>query len=130
MTHTEEYAAPFAKEYVPASQPVQDAAPLLSQAGRVAVPQRGAPGEWADGYLALCAIVKDQGAELTEWLEYHRWLGVGRVYVYDNNSTVRTWGRRWWLGRVWRQAGRRWCRPREQRRRKTEWRSMARRRTP
>jgi hypothetical protein len=33
--------------------------------------------------------VKNQHADLREWLEYHKWLGVGKVYVYDNNSTVR-----------------------------------------
>lgn len=30
------------------------------------------------------------GASLIEWLEYHRLLGVGRFYVYDNGSTDRT----------------------------------------
>lgn len=47
------------------------------------------PGEFPDGYVAICAIVKNQHRDIREWLEYHRWLGVGKVYVYDNNSTVR-----------------------------------------
>jgi hypothetical protein len=53
------------------------------------VPEKDDPAEFPDGYMAICAIVKNQVRDIREWLEYHRWLGVGKVYVYDNNSTVR-----------------------------------------
>ena len=53
------------------------------------VPDKDDPAEFPDGYMAICAIVKNQARDIREWLEYHRWLGVGKVYVYDNNSTVR-----------------------------------------
>lgn len=47
-----------------------------------------APEDYPDGYVAVCTVVKDQQQDLLEWLEYHRFIGVGKVYVYDNNSTV------------------------------------------
>lgn len=47
-------------------------------------PQEGHP----EGYVALCVIVKNQAADLQEWLQYHRFIGISRVYLYDNNSTV------------------------------------------
>jgi hypothetical protein len=37
--------------------------------------------------LAVCAIFKDEGAYLEEWLEFHRLVGVERFYLYDNNSS-------------------------------------------
>jgi hypothetical protein len=40
------------------------------------------------GYVAMCVIVKNQAADLQEWLQYHRFIGVEKVYLYDNNSTV------------------------------------------
>ena len=36
--------------------------------------------------VALCLIVKDD-IDLEEWLQYHVALGVGIIYVFDNNST-------------------------------------------
>lgn len=48
--------------------------------------------EFPEGYVALCVIVKDQAADLREWLQYHRWIGISRVYLFDNNSTVREAG--------------------------------------
>ena len=38
------------------------------------------------GDVSLCLIVKDD-LDLEEWVEYHLALGVGRVYLFDNNST-------------------------------------------
>ena len=39
-------------------------------------------------YLAICLGVKDQNEDLREWIEYHRYIGVGKFYVFDDNSTV------------------------------------------
>ena len=71
--------------------------PLAPYAAR----QHAAPGDPAGSHIALTAMVKNavrserphrvaHGAELLEWLEYHRLLGVGRFYLYDNGSTDRT----------------------------------------
>ena len=38
-------------------------------------------------YLAMCLAVKDQHADIREWLEHHQRLGVGKFYIYDNNSS-------------------------------------------
>ncbi|KAI8466105.1 MAG: hypothetical protein J3K34DRAFT_524780 [Monoraphidium minutum] len=46
-----------------------------------------ARARWPDGYVALCVVAKDQHRDLRYWLEYHRWLGVDRVYVADHNSS-------------------------------------------
>lgn len=69
-----------------------NANPLLGPKGPVKVPEKTEPEEFPDGYMAICAIVKNQHKDIREWLEYHRWLGVQKVYIYDNNSTVRACG--------------------------------------
>lgn len=38
--------------------------------------------------FAICAAAKDQNADALEWLEYHKSIGVSKVYWMDNNSTV------------------------------------------
>ncbi len=38
------------------------------------------------GELAAVVIVKDEGAYIEEWLEFHRLMGCGHIYVYDNGS--------------------------------------------
>lgn len=37
--------------------------------------------------VAVCAIFKDEGEFLREWLEYHLLVGVEHFYMYNNNST-------------------------------------------
>ncbi len=37
-------------------------------------------------YLTLCAIAKDEGSYLEEWVEWHLAQGVERIYFYDNES--------------------------------------------
>ena len=39
-------------------------------------------------YLAVCLGVKDQHLDLREWIEYHQRLGVGKFYIFDDNSSV------------------------------------------
>lgn len=36
--------------------------------------------------VALCAIAKDEGDYLGEWLDYHFSLGVSHIYLYDNHD--------------------------------------------
>ena len=38
-------------------------------------------------FLGICAIVKNEGAYIHEWLTYHRVIGVERFTLYDNGST-------------------------------------------
>ena len=38
-------------------------------------------------YLAVCAIAKNEGPYLKEWIEWHRKMGVEKFYIYDNEST-------------------------------------------
>ena len=38
-------------------------------------------------YLAVCAIAKNEGPYLVEWIEWHRRQGVEKFYIYDNEST-------------------------------------------
>ncbi|NES76928.1 MULTISPECIES: glycosyltransferase family 92 protein [unclassified Okeania] len=40
--------------------------------------------------LSICAIMKDEGPYLEEWLEFHKLVGVEKFYLYDNNSTDNT----------------------------------------
>lgn len=41
-------------------------------------------------YLAMCAIAKNEGPYLQEWIEYHRIQGVEKFYLYDNESDDNT----------------------------------------
>ena len=41
-------------------------------------------------YLALCAIAKNEGRYLQEWIEYHKMLGVEKFFIYDNESADNT----------------------------------------
>lgn len=36
--------------------------------------------------LSICAIMKNEGPYLIEWLEFHKLMGVERFYLYDNCS--------------------------------------------
>ncbi len=38
-------------------------------------------------YLSLCTCFKNEGANLKEWIEYHKLIGVDHFYLYNNNST-------------------------------------------
>jgi hypothetical protein len=37
-------------------------------------------------YLSVCAIYRDEGPYLEEWIEFHRLVGVERFFLYDNDS--------------------------------------------
>ena len=41
-------------------------------------------------YLAVVAIVKNEGRYLSEWIEFQRLMGADQVYLYDNGSTDNT----------------------------------------
>jgi hypothetical protein len=38
-------------------------------------------------YLAACAIYRDEAPYLREWVEFHRLVGVEKLFLYDNLST-------------------------------------------
>lgn len=40
--------------------------------------------------LTVVAIIKNEGAYIKEWIEYHRLVGVERFYLYDNQSDDNT----------------------------------------
>ncbi|CAN0450946.1 unnamed protein product [Ectocarpus sp. 12 AP-2014] len=37
--------------------------------------------------MVICTMFKNEAPYLEEWLQYHRLLGVSKVYMYDNNSS-------------------------------------------
>ena len=37
-------------------------------------------------YLSVCAVYRDEGPYLAEWIEFHRLMGVERFFLYDNTS--------------------------------------------
>lgn len=49
-----------------------------------------APCNGAATDVAICAIIKNEAAHLLEWVAYHRLIGVGKFFLYDNNSTDAT----------------------------------------
>lgn len=69
--------APFGKQ--PTRAAVREPDQIESSAKRTSSPY---------GDVAICAVVKDQHRDIREWIEYHRWIGVSKIYLYDNNSTV------------------------------------------
>lgn len=36
----------------------------------------------------MCLVVKNQGDDLREWVDYHRSIGVEKFYIFDDNSTI------------------------------------------
>lgn len=36
--------------------------------------------------FAICAIFKNEALYLEEWIEYHRFIGINKFYLYNNNS--------------------------------------------
>ena len=40
--------------------------------------------------LAICAIGKNEGAYLKEWVEYHKLVGIEKIFFYDNESNDNT----------------------------------------
>jgi hypothetical protein len=38
-------------------------------------------------YLSICAIYRDEGPYLREWVEFHRLVGVERFFLYNNESS-------------------------------------------
>lgn len=38
-------------------------------------------------YLNICAIAKNEGLYLKDWVEYHRAIGVDRIVIYNNGSS-------------------------------------------
>ncbi|KAG2431632.1 hypothetical protein HYH02_013209 [Chlamydomonas schloesseri] len=40
------------------------------------------------GYLAACLLTRDGNRDVREWIEYHLFAGVEKVFVIDHNSTV------------------------------------------
>ena len=55
-------------------------------------PEKGyAPGDRSraprpKAYLSVCAIYRDEAADLAEWVEFHRLVGVERFFLYNNFS--------------------------------------------
>lgn len=41
----------------------------------------------AHSYLSLCCVAKDE-PDIREWVEYHHDMGVGKFYLFDNNSSI------------------------------------------
>jgi len=37
--------------------------------------------------LSICAIIKNEAKYIKEWIEFHRLVGVGHFYLYNNNSS-------------------------------------------
>ena len=40
--------------------------------------------------MAIVAISKNEGLYITEWIEYHRLVGITKIYLYDNDSSDNT----------------------------------------
>ncbi|XP_022081939.1 uncharacterized protein LOC110974529 [Acanthaster planci] len=45
------------------------------------------PREGKKRFLSMCTMLKDMDVAVPKWLDYHRYLGVEHVYIYDNSNT-------------------------------------------
>ncbi|WP_146032591.1 glycosyltransferase [Sphingobium sp. SA916] len=62
--------------------------PSVASGAIIRAPRFVSPGRKGDqGYLAICAILKNEAINILEWIAYHRAIGVEKFYLYDNNST-------------------------------------------
>jgi Glycosyltransferase family 92 len=52
-------------------------------------PEGAVPDQLQD-YLSVCAIVKNEGAYIREWVEFHLLVGVEKFYIYDNGCEDNT----------------------------------------
>lgn len=43
--------------------------------------------EWTKNKLSFVAIIKNEAPYIIEWIEFHKLVGVGKFYIYDNEST-------------------------------------------
>ena len=41
-------------------------------------------------FISICAIMKNEGKNISEWINYHKLIGIEHFYLYDNNSTDNT----------------------------------------
>eukprot|EP00887_Chlorella_sp_A99_P002406 scaffold10.g2406.t1 len=57
------------------------------QLARAAWRQLRTGGHSGEGYVAICAAVKDQHLDVREWVAYHHMIGVERFYIVDPGST-------------------------------------------
>jgi len=84
------FAADFSARLAEAGVPVRDmldAQSLIQIAGTQADfwAAQAQPGDPAR-YLSICAIYRNEGPYLREWIEFHRLAGVEHFYLYDNIS--------------------------------------------
>ncbi|KAG5183405.1 hypothetical protein JKP88DRAFT_164053 [Tribonema minus] len=42
--------------------------------------------DYSAGILALCAVMRDQRADIREWVDYHYLYGVDKFYIFDDDS--------------------------------------------
>ena len=42
----------------------------------------------SNAYIAICAICRDEDYFIDEWIRYHRHIGVGKFFIYDDRSIV------------------------------------------
>lgn len=42
----------------------------------------------SNAYVGICAIVKNEQRNLQEWIDYHHWIGVGKIYIFDHGSSL------------------------------------------
>jgi hypothetical protein len=38
-------------------------------------------------YAAACAIMRNEHCNVLEWVEYHLYIGIGKIYIFDHGST-------------------------------------------
>eukprot|EP01024_Parvocaulis_polyphysoides_P016400 TRINITY_DN17284_c0_g2_i2.p1 TRINITY_DN17284_c0_g2~~TRINITY_DN17284_c0_g2_i2.p1 ORF type:complete len:339 (-),score=24.72 TRINITY_DN17284_c0_g2_i2:644-1660(-) len=38
------------------------------------------------GYVALCLSARNEHSNIREWIQYHLWLGVNKIYIFDQES--------------------------------------------
>lgn len=65
--------------------PAQQA--FLADEARRAVPGMAVRERPKPHYLTICAIVRNEGPYLLEWIAYHRAVGVDHFLIFDNEST-------------------------------------------
>ncbi|CAI5481424.1 unnamed protein product [Closterium sp. Yama58-4] len=63
---------------------------VVGQSGLNGIVEEGRRRKGKPHFVCVCTMIFNVGKFLREWVVYHHWMGVDRIFLYDNNSEDNT----------------------------------------